>query len=100
MDNSRDKLAPGVAARFKLTKERLRRDGVVFDSRYIGMEQRQYDTYEDQHKHGVHKRSLGGFDQPVHSHKTERASEHTDGIVIDGVSMSAEQAIEYRKGNL
>lgn len=94
-----NQVRPDVSERFKITKERLKRDGVVFDANYVGMESREYTDYASQHKHGSHKRTLADIaTAPVVEHTTEKVSEHNDGVVINGISMSAEQAIAYRNG--
>lgn len=93
------RLRSDVSERFKITKERLKRDDVVLDKNYVGMESRQYTNYASQNKHGSHKRTLADIaTAPVVEHKTEKVSEHNDGIIINGVSLSAEQAIAYRNG--
>lgn len=101
MKHYSNQVRPDVAERFLITKERLKRDGVVFDKNYVGMESRDYTDYESRNKHGSHKRTLADIaTAPVVEHKTEKVSEHTDGIIINGVSLSAEQAIAYRNGHL
>lgn len=96
-----NQVRPDVSERFKITKERLKRDGVVFDTNYVGMESRDYTDYASQNKHGSHKRTLADIaTAPVVEHTTERVSEQNDGVIINGVSLSAEQAIAYRNGHL
>ena len=90
---------PEVSAQLKLKKGFVKPSSVLDE--HVGLEGRSYNTYDDQHKHGSHKHSYAAFDKPIVHHTTEKINEVTeDRIVIDGVHMTAEQAIKWKQGKL
>lgn len=92
-------LRPDVGASLRVSKDRPKAT-TALGNNYQGLEHFDATSYANQHRHGSHKRCLQTLVAPVVEVRTEKVSEYVQAPVVNGISLSPEQLINYQRGEL